>query len=61
MDNSALSPKAIQALQVVTGITTAVFIGGRFLPESVRQIVGRAVTICYLASFVALGLYILYR
>lgn len=56
-----LSPRDIQTAQILVGIATAVFIGGRFLPPRLRQPVGIALTACYLVGVAAFMAYVLMR
>ena len=57
----ALSPLEIRSAQILVGITTAVFIGLRFLPERYRHGVGVGMTVCYLAGIAAFIIYVLIR
>jgi hypothetical protein len=59
--NEPLSPREIQAAQLLVGITIAVFIGGRFIPPRYRQTAGAALTVCYLLGFAAFVIYALLR
>jgi hypothetical protein len=43
------------------GLALAVFIGGRFLPPRYRQLVGVAVTVCYLVGLAAFVVYVVLR
>lgn len=51
----------MQISRLLIGITTAVFIGTRFVPPRLRPIVGRILTACYLIAAVILGVYIFHR
>jgi hypothetical protein len=55
----SVSPGAAQLAQLLTLVTLAVFIGGRFLPPRHRQRVGIALTVCYLAGIAAFLVYLL--
>jgi hypothetical protein len=56
-----LSPREIQVVQIMVGIATAVFIGGRFLPPRYRQTVGATLTVCYLIGIAAFVVYAMLR
>jgi hypothetical protein len=47
--------------QLMVGIATAVFIGGRFLPPRYRQPVGVMLTVCYLIGIAAFMAYVVLR
>jgi hypothetical protein len=57
----SLSPHASQFAQFLILLATAVFIGGRFLPQRYRQRVGVVTTVCYLAGVAAFMVYLLVR
>ena len=56
-----LSPREIQAAQLLIGVTLAVFIGVRFVPPRYRQTVGFVLTICYVIGVAAFMVYALTR
>jgi hypothetical protein len=57
----AMSPREVQTAQLVVGIATAVFIGGRFLPVRYRWSVGVGLTVCYLIGLGGFAIYVLVR
>ena len=61
MSNEVLSPREIQVAQLIVGIATMVFIGGRFLPPRYRQTVGVTLTVCYLLGIAAFVVYVVFR
>jgi len=61
MTNEFLSPREVQVAQIMVGVATAVFIGGRFLPPRYRQPVGITLTVCYLAGFAGFIAYVVFR
>ncbi len=61
MTGQALSQPDIQIAQLLIGVTTAVFIGSRFLPPRYRQLTGRIMTGLYLIGVAVLLVYVLYR
>ena len=61
MTDWALSPREIQAGQILLGLATAVFIGLRFVPPRYRQRIGIALTVCYLLGVAAFMVYLVMR
>ncbi len=61
MTNEILSPREIQTAQLLIGIATAVFIGGRYLPARFRRPVSYALTFGYLAGVAVFMLYAVSR
>ncbi len=57
----SLRPHVTLVAQFLILVATAVFIGGRFLPQRYRQRVGIAATVCYLAGIAAFLVYLLMR
>ena len=61
MTNDFLSTREIQVAQIMVGLATAVFIGGRFLPRRYRQPVGVTLTVCYLLGIAGFVAYVVFR
>jgi hypothetical protein len=61
MFNEPLSPREVQAVQLLIMVTIGAFIGLRFVPSRFRQIVGLTLTIFYLAGIAAFVVYSLFR
>jgi hypothetical protein len=59
--NWTLSPREIQAGQILLGVATAIFIGLRFIPQRYRHRTGIALTACYLLGVAAFMVYLLMR
>ena len=59
--NEALSPRDIQAVQLLAGVAMAVFVGGRFLPPRYRQPIGLTLTVGYVTGIVIFAIYVFLR
>lgn len=59
--NEPMSPRVIQAVQLLAGVSMAVFIGARFMPPRYRQPAGLAVTVCYVVGIIAFVAYAIFR
>lgn len=61
VNNEPMSPRVIQAVQLLAGVSMAVFIGARFMPPRYRHPAGRIVTVCYVVGIVAFVAYAIFR